>query len=384
MGVDVFSGCTSLVSVTVGTGITSIGAGTFANCSSLTGIKYNGTETQWNAIEKASGWDTGAGSYTVTYNYTCITHNLTHHPRVEAKCNATGSIEYWFCSDCGMFFTDSTATTEATSIVIKADCVYVNSLCRWCGKTERYSEGLSYTLSDDKTYYIVSGIGTCNDTDIIIPYTYNSKPIKSIAARAFYGNPKITGVTFGGNVETIGTYAFGYCRGLTSVTLGTGITAIEEYAFEGCNKLVEVINKSSLSIVKGDQSNGLIGKWAFEVHTGGSKVTNKDGFLFYITGGGTIYLLGYTGTNTEIVFPDDYNGQNYRIYRYAFAERTDITSITLSLGVTAIEYRAFWKCTGLTTINYKGTETQWNAISKENGWDTGAGSYTVTCNYTDN
>lgn len=34
--------------------------------------------------------------------------------------------------------------------------------------TAEPTEGLEYTLSDDGTYYIVSGIGTATDTDIVI------------------------------------------------------------------------------------------------------------------------------------------------------------------------------------------------------------------------
>ena len=38
------------------------------------------------------------------------------------------------------------------------------------------SQNLRYTLSTDGTYYILSGIGTCADTDIVIPSEYEGKP----------------------------------------------------------------------------------------------------------------------------------------------------------------------------------------------------------------
>jgi len=50
--------------------VTSIGDWAFESCSSLTSIKYRGTEDQWNAIAKASDWDYEAGNYTIIYNYT--------------------------------------------------------------------------------------------------------------------------------------------------------------------------------------------------------------------------------------------------------------------------------------------------------------------------
>jgi hypothetical protein len=43
--------------------------------------------------------------------------------------------------------------------------------------TEDYSQGLEYTLSDDGTYYSVTGIGTCEDKIVRIPPTCNDIPV---------------------------------------------------------------------------------------------------------------------------------------------------------------------------------------------------------------
>ncbi len=70
IGSYAFAGCGNLTSVAIGDSVTSIGTDAFYYCISLTSIKYSGTEEEWNAITKGSGWDTGTGSYTITYNYT--------------------------------------------------------------------------------------------------------------------------------------------------------------------------------------------------------------------------------------------------------------------------------------------------------------------------
>ena len=49
------------------------------------------------------------------------------------------------------------------------------------------SDGLKYTLSSDRTYYLVSGIGTCKEKDIVIPSVYNNLPVMSIDNNAFIG-----------------------------------------------------------------------------------------------------------------------------------------------------------------------------------------------------
>ena len=69
IGGDAFMNCTGLTSVVIGNGVTSIGRYAFYNCRSLTSIKYSGSESQWNAISKASDWDYNTGNYTITYNY---------------------------------------------------------------------------------------------------------------------------------------------------------------------------------------------------------------------------------------------------------------------------------------------------------------------------
>ena len=61
--------CSSLTSITIPDSVTSIGEYAFYYCSSLTSIKYRGTKEQWQAIDKADGWDSYAGDYTITYDY---------------------------------------------------------------------------------------------------------------------------------------------------------------------------------------------------------------------------------------------------------------------------------------------------------------------------
>ena len=42
-------------------------------------------------------------------------HNLTHVAAVAPTCEVAGNIEYWFCSNCGKYFTDEACTKEVTA-----------------------------------------------------------------------------------------------------------------------------------------------------------------------------------------------------------------------------------------------------------------------------
>ena len=166
---------------------------------------------------------------------------------------------------------------------------------------------------------------------------------------------------------------------MTSVTIGKGVTSIGDGAFGGCEKLVEIINNSSLNIVKGSSDNGSVGKYALIVKKGGtSEIITKDEYLFY-TYDNTNYLLGYVGNETQLILSSDYYGQRYEIYKDAFYCCSGLTSVTIGNGVTSIGDRAFYYCTGLTRIDFNGTIAQWKAIEKGYYWCNYTGDFTVYC-----
>ena len=101
-----------------------------------------------------------------------------------------------------------------------------------------------------------------------------------------------------------------------------------------------------------------------------------------VTSIGSLAFGGYTSL-IRITVPDSVTS----IGRSAFSRCTSLASITIPDSVTSIGRSAFNKCTSLANIYYKGTEEQWNAITKGSDWNLSMGSNVeggtvITYNYT--
>lgn len=180
-------------------------------------------------------------------------------------------------------------------------------------KTSGNRYGIYFTLSDDGASYFVSEVGY-DATSVIIPETYEGKPVTGIKSGAF--THYVTGV------GCAGTQYFG--MSLSSITLPKSLKVVEDGVFGG--------NGASCGEV---YFGGTLEDW-FDIKFGSSPF--NPGTRFYI-GGQSV---------TEIAVPEAVTtvGAN------TFANFGRLKSVTFHAGVTQISASAFTDCYNLTALDF--------------------------------
>lgn len=166
--------------------------------------------------------------------------------------------------------------------------------------------GIYIKSTDGFTYFWTNGswsvAGFDNSSDVsnvIIKEEYRGKPVTMIGPYAFQNYRSLKSITISNSVIEIMEEAFGGCSSLESITIPDSVTSIGGCAFYGCSSL--------------------------------KSITIPDGV-------------------TEIEYE-------------TFKDCSSLKSITIPNSVTSIRGSAFYGCSNLTTVNYRGSEAQWNEIS---------------------
>ena len=213
---------------------------------------------------------------------------------------------------------------------------FVEGICSVCNYDSRYSWELDFTLTGD--YYTVTGIGDCTDKEIKIPESYEGKPVKAIAANAFWGQTGITSLKIPKSIESTGNNAFQNCTGLEEISIENKDIELGAGAFLGCEKItwaslpafvvseIAVTNLKILFVTDGELENAVLSDAKNLVSLTVPDITTTLGAVF---GANTDVLESLTLTETT------------EIAEYAFKDFTALKEINLPEGINSIGADAF-------------------------------------------
>ena len=273
------------------------------------------------------------------------------------------------------------------------------------------SEGLAFESNGDGTCTLV-GIGTCHDTDIVIPtkspegdtltliqeYAFvGLEDVESITllnyehevdAHAFqYG--EMTAVHIIGGTPIIGESAFSSCEKLTAVTFTNCAPQVDEYAFFSCGKDAAVtfsnctgtLDKRSfqygdLASVTIEQCDLVIEESAFASCEDLTSITCTDSTLqiaeYAFLGIGDPDSV--TMTDCELLMDDrafqyaslsdlTISGKSVEIGDSAFSSCEDLTTVTIDSPSVVLGEYAFLGCEDLTSVSICDNKQHSNAIT---------------------
>lgn len=285
---------------------------------------------------------------------------------IAATCTEDGVYDsVVYCNVCGV------ELARETNLISATGHDWNDNVCTICGYDAGGSKGLAW--SENSTFYSVSGIGTCTDTKVVIPSTYNGLPVTLIAGWAFGECGGLTSIVIPDSVTDIGFCAFVECSDLISIVIPDSVISIGVQTFAYCTSLTSIIVKEgntvyhstgnclietasktlilgcSTSIIPTDGSLISIGDYAF---LGCSNLTS-------ITIPNSVTEIGIgafcdCSSLVNIVIPDSVT----EIGVGAFSDCSNLTSVTIGKSVTTIGWHAFLGCSSLTSVTFENT-TGW-------------------------
>ncbi len=307
IGSSAFEYCTGLTSVTIGDSVTSIGRYAFYECSSLTSVTIPDSVTSigYNAFyntayyNNSSNWENG-----LLYIGNCL---------IDAQRSISG-------------------------------------LC---------------TIKNGTRFIAEYALDYCSKlSSVIIP-----DGVTNIGSYAFESCTALTSVVIGNDVTSIGDGAFSTCSSLTGITIPESVTSIGNVAFSSCSKLKEICVDENNENYSSDENGILYSKdkttlICCPAGTELTKLTIPDSVISIeyggfrnctsltnvIVGNGVISIGAHAFRNCSKLISVTLGNSITNISDSTFRNCKKLTSVIIPDSVTSISVNAFYYCTSLASV----------------------------------
>ncbi|MBR4264112.1 MAG: leucine-rich repeat protein [Paludibacteraceae bacterium] len=299
----------------------------FASNTKVDGIWYNFNSSTKTATVTYRG--SSYSSYSNEYTGDIVIPASVTYNNVTYSVTSIGENAFRDCSG----LTSVTIPESVTSIGNRAfeDCSGLTSV----------------TIPNSVTSIGDAAFGWCTGlTSVTIPGS-----VTGIGDAAFMDCYGLTSVTIPNSVTSIGDYAFYGCYGLTSVTIPNSVTSIGNRVFYGCYGLTSVTIPNSVTSIGDDAfynvKNIIYSGTATGSPWGANSVNGYvDGYIVYSDDTKATLLACYTSAQGEIVIPNSVTSIGDRAFYWC----SGLTSVTIPNSVTSIGSSAFSGCSGLTSV----------------------------------
>jgi len=312
IGDNAFYNCTSLLSINISSGVTYIGNSTFYNCTSLLTVL-------------------------IPEGVTTIGNNAFQNCTSLKSVNIPSSI--------------TSISTETFRSCRSLLSITIPSSVTYIGPTSFYSSGVrSIILPSSVTYIGSNSFADCNYLESInIPYG-----ITTIETN-FENCTSLRSIIFPTSVTTIANNSFNYCTGLKTIVIPSSVTSIGTTAFS------QIYRGGTIPTIVTDATSGPIyGSYALTggVQLGYTNLTSSNylklsNFILQFSGPTPTGNSGYISFDTNYLY---YNGLLSSVPT-TFQNTTTLTNIFMLSGVTIISNSAFNGCSGLLTISIPSSVT---------------------------
>ena len=212
--------CTSLTTVSIGNGVTSIGDTAFAGCSSLTSVTIPDSVTS-----------IGGGAFASCTSLKTVTINSN---------TIVGNNTYTTASNIGSIF-----GKQVTKYVIGDNVGSIGA-----DAFSECSDLTSVTIGNSVTSIGTASFAYSGLKSVMIPDS-----VTSIESVAFCYCSSLASVSIGNSVTSIGKYAFGNCPKLTSVTINAN--AIVNKKYTASNNISDIFDNHVTKYIIGDDVKGI-------------------------------------------------------------------------------------------------------------------------------